>query len=149
MTHTTTSPVQDTLEGVRASMRKLTSYVRRHQSPITPDELQAALEPFEFHPEVTFEGGSVSIWLPELKVYGAGATYEDAKADLLADIRDAVNAFRAHRDRYLAAPNRRSQIPYVIKAMLADHRGELGDVVFACPAEHGGGTLSSLAPANA
>ena len=47
------------------------------------DEMKLLLDPYTFSTEVFFEPEAVSIWLPELQLYGRGATFEDAQADLV------------------------------------------------------------------
>jgi antitoxin YefM len=77
--------------------------------------------------------GGVSIWLPELAIYGQGATYGEAKADLLEEVRVYVDEYLANAAEYQRAPNRAKHLPHVIKAYLADLRGELEGVIFPGP----------------
>ena len=86
-----------------------------------------------FNPEV-FGGGSdgVSLWLGELQLYGEGATYEEAKEDLLEEVREYVGEYLSD-SRYVRAPNRAQHLPYVIRAYIADREGDLASVIFSGP----------------
>lgn len=94
------------------------------------DDVLRLLEVHEFHPEVLEEEGAVSIWLPELALYGRGAGFTEAREDLLAEVRDYVEDYLANADLFLHAPNRAHHFPYVLKALIADLRGELAEVLF-------------------
>jgi hypothetical protein len=97
------------------------------------DDADRLLVGCEFHPEVFFESEAASIWLPELELYGRGAHYEAAEADLLDEVRAYAEEYWKEIDRYRAAPNRQQHFPYLLRAILADRRGELRDVLFAEP----------------
>jgi len=97
------------------------------------DEAWALLADRSFTPEVMRSDGSVSIWLPEFAVYGQGATYAQAKADLLDEVRVYIDEYLANAAEYQRAPSRAAHLPHVIKAYLADLRGELERVIFPGP----------------
>ena len=100
---------------------------------IGADELARLLVDYEFHPEVFFEGDVVSIWLPELTLYGRGESYAEAADDLVHEVRDYLDEYLENARLYLHAPNRAEQFPYVIKALVADATGHLPETVFAEP----------------
>ena len=100
---------------------------------IGADELGRLLVDYEFHPEVFFEGDVVSIWLPELTLYGRGTSYNEAEDDLVHEVRDYVDEYLDEAPLYLRAPNRAEQFPYVIKALVADATGHLAAILFAEP----------------
>lgn len=85
-----------------------------------------------FSPEVFGSHGSASIWLPELELYGQGPDIRAAKEDLLSEVRAYVDEYLGSGD-YVRAPNRAGHLPYVLRAYLADLRGELEDVIFSGP----------------
>jgi antitoxin YefM len=98
------------------------------------DEAWALLGDRTFNPQVMHSSkGSVSIWLPELEVYGQGPTYALAKADLLEEIRVYIEEYLADAEEYLRAPNRAGHLPHIVKAHLADLRDELESVIFPGP----------------
>lgn len=104
------------------------------------DEAWMLLSDRSFSPEVMRGDGGrgdggVSIWLPEMAVYGQGAAYGEAKADLLEEVRVYVDEYLANAAEYQRAPNRASHLPYVLKAYLAEVRGELEQVIFPGPAD--------------
>ena len=100
---------------------------------IGADELERLLVDHEFHPEVFFEDDVVSIWLPELTLYGRGESYDEAQVDLVHEVRDYLNEYLDDAPLYLRAPNRADQFPYVIKALIADATGRLPEILFVAP----------------
>lgn len=97
------------------------------------DELEALLAEHTFEPEVFFEEDAVTIWLPELALYGRGADFEDARSDLILEVREYVDEYLDQAELYRRAPNRAGQFPHVIKAFVADSADRLSDVLFAAP----------------
>jgi hypothetical protein len=97
------------------------------------DEVWALLADRSFSPEVMRGDGGVSIWLPEFALYGQGAAYAEARADLLEEVRDYVDEYLANAAEYQRAPNRASHLPHIIKAYVADLRGELERIIFPGP----------------
>lgn len=83
----------------------------------------------EFHPLVSGGHAGVSIWLPEFELLGEGDDLAAARADLLAEVREYVEAHEADTD-LAAAPNRREHAPFVEHARRADADGRLEGVVF-------------------
>ncbi len=78
------------------------------------DELLGAA--YRFHPELVFGEGTVGAWLPELETHAAGATVEDALADL-ADV--MVEYAEDWQDHLHGAPNQRPRAGYVRRIQLA------------------------------
>lgn len=100
---------------------------------IGSDELELLLSHYEFHPEALFEEDAVSIWLPELALYGRGLSFDDARSDLAEEVREYVDEYMADADLYLRAPNRAGHFPYVLRAFVADSTDSLQTVLFAEP----------------
>jgi hypothetical protein len=86
------------------------------------EDAQLLLDGCGFNPEVLEEPGAVSIWLPELALYGRGPSLDAAKADLLDEVCDYVDEYLREAHAYLRAPNRRRHFPYIVKALLARNR---------------------------
>jgi Antitoxin of toxin-antitoxin, RelE / RelB, TA system len=108
------------------------------------DELERLLAGYAFHPEAFFEPEAVSLWLPELDLYGRAAAFEEAQDDLLAEVRDYVDEYLSEAQLYLRAPNRAKHFPFVMKAFVADAEDRLASVVFASPeAQPGSRTAAS------
>ena len=99
------------------------------------DDALDLLAPYEFHTEVLFEDGAVSFWVPELALYGRGSSYEEAAADLVDEVRAYSDEYWAEIDRYRQAPNRAHHFPYLVRARLADRRGQLLEVLLAVPSD--------------
>jgi hypothetical protein len=97
------------------------------------DDLDGLLTPYEFHPETFFEGEAVTLWLPEFGLYGRGRTYDEAQEDLLEEVRAYMSDYLEDSAAYLNAPNRAHHFPHVVRALIADARGSLGEVLFAPP----------------
>lgn len=94
-------------------------------------ELERLLDGYKFSPEAFFEATAVSLWLPELTLYGRGRSFEDARADLTDEVREYVAEYLADAPLYFRAPNRAGHFPWVLKAHVADALGRLDDVLFA------------------
>lgn len=107
------------------------------------DELELLIAGYAFHPEAFFEPEAVSIWLPELGLYGRGAGFEEAQDELLAEVRDYVDEYLSDAQLYLRAPNRAEHFPFVMKAFVADADDRLAAVVFASPEAPSAHTASS------
>ena len=97
------------------------------------DEVSLLLDPYAFTTEVFFEPDAVSIWLPELQLYGRGETFEDAQADLVEEVHAYVEEFLADARLYLRSPNRAAHFPWILKAYVATAAGELAAALFAVP----------------
>jgi antitoxin YefM len=97
------------------------------------DEAWAMLSDREFTPQVVRGDEGVAIWLPEFELYGEGDTYAEAKKELLEDVRVYVQEYLANADEYRRAPNRAGHFPHVVKALIAEARGELEQVIFPGP----------------
>ena len=97
---------------------------------IGAEELDRLLMDYEFNPEVFFEDDVVSVWLPELALYGRGETFDDAGADLVREVLDYVDEYVADAQLYLRAPNRAEHFPYVMKALVSDALGRLPETLF-------------------
>lgn len=97
------------------------------------DEMWALLADRTFAPQVMRGEGGVSIWLAEFEVYGEGDAYAEAKAELLDEVRAYVAEYLQHADEYRRAPNRAGHLPHVVKALVAEARGELEQAIFPPP----------------
>ena len=97
------------------------------------DEVKLLLAPYAFSTEVFFEEDAVSIWLPELQLYGRGAAFEDARADLVEEVTAYVEEFLTDAGLYLRSPNRAHHFPWVLRAYVANAAGELSGALFAAP----------------
>lgn len=113
-----------------------TRIVRRRADPavlLSMEDFGALLSQFEFAPEVLFETSSVAVWLPELSIWGRGATFADAKQDLLAEI-DQLLALLVSDARLRSAPNMVERLPWIFRLMYAETDAEREEVLFAAPA---------------
>ncbi len=125
------SSVYDRVSGEGASV-----VVERRGSPavaIVPlDQLRADLAAlYRFASEVMFEDdGSVSVWLPELALYGRGEDLDDAIDDLVDEVEDYIEDWYA---RLRHAPNHAARSGWVRRTELAEDRNELRGMLFEPP----------------
>lgn len=97
---------------------------------IGAEELDRLLVSHEFNPEVFFEEEAVSVWLPELALYGRGQNFNEAQEDLVREVLDYVDEYVNEAHLYLRAPNRADHYPYVMKAFVSDTLGRLPETLF-------------------
>ena len=96
-------------------------------------DLRVLLARYEFHPDVFFEGGAVSIWLPELAIWGRGSSFAEAREDLLDEI-DQFLGLLEDDERARLAPNVVERLPWIYRLLGASSDDELIEVLFAEPA---------------
>ena len=75
----------------------------------------------------------MSIWVPELQLYGRGESFAAAQDDLVDEVRAYVEEYLSDARLYLRSPNRSQQFPWILRAYVADTAGELATVLFAPP----------------
>lgn len=97
------------------------------------DEVWALVAERSFSPQVMRGDDGVSIWLPEFEVYGEGDVYAEAKLALLDEVREYVSEYLEHADEYRRAPNRAGHLPHILKALVAEARGQLEQAIFPPP----------------
>jgi len=94
------------------------------------EELDRLLIDYEFNPEVFFEEDVVSVWLPELALYGRGESFDAARDDLIDEVRAYIDEYVGDAPLYLRAPNRAEHFPYVMRALVSDALGRLPETLF-------------------
>jgi antitoxin YefM len=104
------------------------------------DDILRLVAEHEFHPEVFSEEGAVSVWLPEFALYGRGGSFPEAQEDLLDEVRLYVDDYIERADEFLRAPNRAHHYPWVLRALIAELRDELAEVLFAEPSAAASGS---------
>jgi hypothetical protein len=94
-------------------------------------QLLELVERARFSPVVSFgESGRVSVWLPELAIYGQGDTFEDAASDLV----DEVMAYVEEWKREIGgAPNHATKFPYLRRIEIAGTAEKVRALLFAKP----------------
>jgi hypothetical protein len=113
-----------------------TRITRRRADPavlLSEADFRALLSRYTFSPEVFFEGSMVSIWLPELAIWGRGASFPEARADLVAEIDQLLGVLEAD-ERARLAPNMVERVPWIYRLMDAGSDEELEALLFAEPA---------------
>ncbi len=113
-----------------------TRITRRRSEPVvvlSEADFRVLLTRYSFHPDVFFEGPTVSIWLPELAVWGRGGSFADAKEDLLDEIEQLL-ALLETDERARLAPNMVARVPWIYRLMGAASDDEMIELLFAEPA---------------
>ena len=95
-------------------------------------DFRAILSRYAFSPEVFFEASTVSIWLPELAVWGRGRSFAEARADLLGEL-DQLLGLLETDERARLAPNMVERLPWIYRLMGAASDKELDGMLFAEP----------------
>lgn len=85
---------------------------------VSESDFVELLGQFEFHPDVLFEEGATSIWLPELSIWGRGDSFAAAKEDLLDEVAQLLAVFEDD-ERLRDAPNVVPQRPWIYRLMAA------------------------------
>jgi hypothetical protein len=112
-----------------------TRITRRRADPavlLSEADFRAVLTRYTFHPEVFFEASGVSIWLPELAIWGRGASFAEAREDLLDEIDQLLRLLETDERARLAA-NMVERLPWIYRVMDATSEDELVEILFAEP----------------
>jgi len=113
-----------------------TRITRRRSEPavlLSEADFHALVSGFTFHPEVFFEESTVSVWLPELAVWGRGSSFTEAREDLLDEI-DQLLGVIEHDERARLAPNVIERLPWIYRLMGTESDEDRLGILFAEPA---------------
>lgn len=113
-----------------------TRITRRRADPavlLSEADFRTLLSRYAFSPEVFFEGPIVSIWLPELAIWGRGSSFPEAQADLLDEIDQLLRVLETD-ERARLAPNMVERLPWIYRLMSAGSDEDLEEILFAEPA---------------
>ena len=90
------------------------------------DELQALLEPFEFHAHVSVSDGEFVVRLAELNLIAGGSSYEEALDELANLVEAYAEEFLERTDFYMQT-DRREHLPWLLRFALtpAEERADL------------------------
>lgn len=113
-----------------------TRITRRRSDPavlLSEADFRALVSGFTFHPEVFFEGSTVSVWLPELAVWGRGSSFTAAREDLLDEI-DQLLGVLEHDERARLAPNMVERLPWIYRLIGTESDEDRLQILFAEPA---------------
>lgn len=99
---------------------------------ISHEDFRAILERCTFSPDVFLEGGTVSIWLPELSIWGRGESFADARADLLDEIDQLLGLLQADV-RFRTSPDMVKRLPWVYRLGMVDDDDERLRILFETP----------------
>ena len=119
----------------RALAHNPTKIDRRRADPavlLSLADFRDVLRRYEFAPEVLFEADAVAIWLPELSIWGRGATFEEARDDLLDEVSELLAQLEVDA-RLRSAPNIVDRLPWIFRLMTTATEDERQAVLFADP----------------
>jgi len=114
-----------------------TRIVRRRTDPavlLSEADFRALLNGYAFKPEVFFDEGRVSIWLPELAIWGRGVSFDEAQLDLLGEI-DQLLGLLETDDRARNAPNMIARLPWIFRLAEARSDEAIEAILFAEPTD--------------
>ena len=100
---------------------------------LSDEDLRAILSSYSFSTEVFREGTAVSVWLNELAIWGRGASFAEAKSDLLDEI-DQLFALLDADARYRSSPDVEARLPWIYRLRLARGDDERIGMLFPIPA---------------
>jgi hypothetical protein len=95
-------------------------------------DFRVLLSRYAFSPAVFFEASTVSIWLPELAVWGRGGSFAEARADLLDELDQLLGVLETD-ERARLAPNMVERLPWIYRLMSAASDEETEAILFAEP----------------
>ena len=75
------------------------------------------------------EDNSITLSLNEIDLLENGATENEAKLKLAADILEYAEEFYNEFNYWSVAPNRKKHIPYVLKALILQDINKIGDLI--------------------
>ena len=75
------------------------------------------------------EDNSITLSLNEIDLLENGATENEAKLKLAADILEYAEEFYNEFNYWSGAPNRKKHIPYVLKALILQDINKIGDLI--------------------
>ena len=99
---------------------------------LSDEDLRAILSSYSFSTEVFREGKAVSVWLNELAIWGRGASFAEAKTDLLDEI-DQLFALLDADARYRSSPEIEARLPWIYRLRLARGDDERIGMLFPLP----------------
>lgn len=92
--------------------------------------MEAMLSAYTFTAEqYTEEDGSVTLSLNEIDLVENGKDYDEAKMKLSKAIIDYSEDYYNEFPMWSSAPNRKTHIPYVFKALIIDDINKIGDLI--------------------
>jgi len=101
------------------------------------DFLKILLETYVFYAdEFVEDDGSITLTLNEIDLVTNGIDENDAKKKMALEILEYAEEFYNEFNLYSVAPNRKSHIPYVFKALILDDAEKIGDIIICQPGEN-------------
>lgn len=92
--------------------------------------IDSLLEKYEFEcTEYKEEDGTVTLSSDSLDIVENANTEEEVKVKMAESILDYAKDFYKEFDLWSKAPNRKSHIPYVFKALLLNDTSKIGDLI--------------------
>lgn len=119
------------------ALRHLPTRITRRRSDaavlLSEADFRTLLSRYTFSPEVFLERSNVSIWLPELAIWGRGSSFAEARDDLLDEV-DQLLGVLENDERARLAPNMVERLPWIYRLTATGSDEERGEMLFAEPA---------------
>lgn len=92
--------------------------------------------PYEVHIDYLpdEETGGWALWIPELRLHAEGVTLDEARADLVAVVRDYTAHYLSESPRLQLVQDRAAELLYVLRLWLAKDDTELARLLFTSTA---------------
>jgi hypothetical protein len=119
------------------ALRHLPTRITRRRADaavlLSEADFRTLLSRYTFSPEVFLEPSVVSIWLPELAIWGRGSSFAEARDDLLDEI-DQLLGVLENDERGRLAPNMVERLPWIYRLTATGSDEERREMLFAEPA---------------
>ena len=121
-------------------VRKKPKFIKRTRDYMILSDLnlfENILGVYEFTAQrFTEDNGSVTLSLNEIVLIENAPTESEAKLELAQAILEYAQDYYNEFDLWSAAPNRKSHIPYVLKALIIDNAQKIGDSIQCQPGKN-------------
>ena len=116
-----------------SAIRKKPQFIKRTRDYVVLSDIETfkdLLEPYKFSSKKYIEDdGSITLSLNEIDLIENGKTEEEAKNKLASSIIGYSEDFYNEFDYWKNAPNRKNQIPFVLKSLILDDINEIMELI--------------------
>ena len=114
-------------------IRKKPSFIKRTRDCMmlsNLDLIETLLEPYNFTANIFIESdNSITLSLNELDLIENAETEEKAKLQLAGSIIDYAEDYYNEFEYWSSAKNRKTHLPYVLKALILNDKQKIGDLI--------------------
>ncbi|MDP4153321.1 MAG: hypothetical protein Q8865_07805 [Bacillota bacterium] len=114
-------------------VREKPTFIKRTRDLMVLSNLslfESMLTPYTFTAqEYTEKDGSITLSLNEIDLIENGKTEDEVKLSMARAIQEYAEDYYNNFALWSAAPNRKSHIPYVLKALILEDAKKIGDLI--------------------